>query len=262
MGPVSVDPDPARTDEQPLDVAVGRTRDVAAPWGRTALAVVLAVVLVSAVVPVVVYLADLPTGDDAVAGYTLLGEVLLGLAVVFAARPLARRAGGWQAAFGMTPPASGEGGRILRWTGLQVLARIGIGIVLLAAIPALRDDSGNLGSYEDVGTAGATMLLLAGVAVAPVVEELAFRGVLLRALMRRVPFTWAAVLSSIVFGLLHAPGGSSWAAAAGLVVMITAFGFLQCLLVRRTGILGPAIGVHATLNLLVIGLTLLGEQSS
>jgi membrane protease YdiL (CAAX protease family) len=60
-----------------------------------------------------------------------------------------------------------------------------------------------------------------------------------------------------VFGLLHAPGGESWEGAAALVVMITAFGVLQCLLVRRTGILGPAIGVHAALNLLAISLALL-----
>jgi membrane protease YdiL (CAAX protease family) len=248
--------------EHPLDASVAGSREVDAPWGRTALAVVLAVVLVSAVVPLIVYVVDLPTGDDAVAFYTLLGEVLLGLAVLVTARPLARRLGGWQAAFGLTPPASGEGRRIIRWTGLQILVRIGIGVLMLAAVPALRDESsGNLGPYEGVGTAGAALLLLAGVAAAPVVEELAFRGVLLRALMRRLSFTWAAVLSSVVFGLLHAPGASSWQSAAALVVMITAFGFLQCLLVRRTGILGPAIGVHATLNLLVIGLTLLSQPS-
>ena len=248
--------------EHPLDAAVGRSRDIPAPWTRTAVAVVLAVVLISAVVPGIVYVADLPRGDDAVSVYTLVGEALLGVAVFFTARPLVHRLGGWQAALGATPPAPGEGRRILRWSGLQILVRIGVGIVLLAVVPGLRDDSsGNLGSYEDVSTFGAAMLLLAGVAAAPLVEELAFRGVLLRALMRRLPFTWAAALSSIVFGLLHAPGGETWAAAAGLVVMIAVFGYLQCLLVRRTGVLGPAIGVHATLNLLVIGLTLLTQPS-
>lgn len=249
-------------DNHALDAAVARDRATPGPWTRTAVAVIVTVVLVSAVVPVIVWAADLPTGDDALAFYTFLGELLLGVAVFVAARPLARRLGGWRAAFGMTPPASGEGRRILRWTGLQILTRLGIGIVLLAAVPALRDDSsGNLGPYEGVGTFGAAMLLAAGVAAAPAVEELAFRGVLLRALMRRVPFTWAAALSSVVFGLLHAPGGESWASAGALVVMITAFGFLQCLLVRRTGVLGPAIGVHATINLLVIALTLLTRTS-
>lgn len=248
--------------ERALDAAVAEHRSVDAPWARTTVAVLLAVVLVSAVVPVIVLLADLPTGDDAVAFYTLLGEVLLGLAVVLSARPLARRLGGWRSAFGFTPPASGEGVRIIRWTGLQILSRIVIGVALFAVLPGLQDDSGNLGGYENVGSAGAAALLLAGVAAAPVVEELAFRGVLLRALMRRLPFTWAAAGSSIVFGLLHAPGGSTWASAVALVVMITAFGFLQCLLVRRTGILGPAIGVHATINLLVIGLTLLSQPGS
>jgi membrane protease YdiL (CAAX protease family) len=247
--------------ERSLDTAVAEQRNIAAPWLRTSIAVLLTVVLVSAVVPIIVLLADLPTGDDAVAFYTLLGELLLGAAVVLSARPLARRLGGWRSAFGLTPPAAGEGRRILRWTGLQVLVRIGLGLALVAALPGLQDDSsGNLGAYEEVGTAGAAALLVAGVAAAPVVEELAFRGLLLRALMRRLSFTWAAVISSVLFGLLHAPGGSSWASAVALVVMITAFGFLQCLLVRRTGILGPAIGVHATLNLVVIGLTLLSNQ--
>jgi membrane protease YdiL (CAAX protease family) len=94
------------------------------------------------------------------------------------------------------------------------------------------------------------------VIVAPLVEELLFRGLLLRAAMWRFGFWPGAFASSLFFGLAHAPGGVTWQSALFLTVMMTVFGLLQCVLVRRTGRLTPGIGVHATLNSLAAFLTI------
>jgi exosortase E/protease (VPEID-CTERM system) len=90
--------------------------------------------------------------------------------------------------------------------------------------------------------------LVGSVAVVPVVEELAFRGYLLRRLVCRdfssVPFrrfTWLSFLaSSLAFGALH----QSWLAGC-LSGML--FAFAQ----YRRGRLGDAILAHAVANLLI-----------
>jgi exosortase E/protease (VPEID-CTERM system) len=86
------------------------------------------------------------------------------------------------------------------------------------------------------------------VAIVPVVEEIAFRGYLLRRLIsadftavRFGQFTWTSFLgSSLAFGLLH----QSW--LAGCIA-----GMLFALAQYRRGRLGDAILAHAVANLLV-----------
>lgn len=91
--------------------------------------------------------------------------------------------------------------------------------------------------------------ILGSVLFVPVLEELAFRGFLLRRLVSAdflaVRYTAVSalslILSSVAFGLMH---GKLWLAGtlAGL-----AFG----LLAKRTGRIAPAITAHATANLLL-----------
>jgi membrane protease YdiL (CAAX protease family) len=94
--------------------------------------------------------------------------------------------------------------------------------------------------------------LILSVAVgAPLVEELFFRGLLLRSLRRRMP-DWAAVaLSAVAFGIAH---GSALPVDAVLLVMIslTAFGAILAVLALRTGRLGPGIVTHAVFNLFTL----------
>jgi len=60
------------------------------------------------------------------------------------------------------------------------------------------------------------------------------------------------LVSAVVFGGLHAFTVTSWTSAAITLPSLAAFGFVQCLLVRRTGELSPAIGVHAATNLVAL----------
>jgi membrane protease YdiL (CAAX protease family) len=232
-----------------LDDAVAETLQVAAPWRRAALAPVVALVVVGVLVPVVIVVGNLPRHGDAVGAYGLVAELLFGAAVVAVASPVARRYGGWGPAFGLAKPVRSDLKRVLGWLCLQIGARAGLAILLSIVVPDL-PSAGNLTEVDELGPAGGAMLLAAAVVVAPILEEVAFRGLMLRALMRRLTFWPSAGISSFVFALLHAPGATTLPGAGALVLYIYVFGLIQCQLVRRTGRLAPAIGVHAALNLL------------
>ena len=86
-------------------------------------------------------------------------------------------------------------------------------------------------------------LVVMGVAVvlvAPVVEELFFRGLLLGALRRRWGTGVAVVVSSLVFGVTHFQPLQ--------FVALTAAGVIFAGAAERTGRLAPAIAVHAGFN--------------
>lgn len=79
---------------------------------------------------------------------------------------------------------------------------------------------------------------------APLVEELFFRGLLLRALLGRTPVPVAVVISALLFGLAHFEAVQF----AGLA----AFGVILALLAWRTGRLMPGIGAHAAFNMAAV----------
>jgi uncharacterized protein len=86
--------------------------------------------------------------------------------------------------------------------------------------------------------------------VAPVVEELLFRGLLLRALLRRVPATAAVAISAVTFALLHLVDPS-----IGTVVALPALatvGVVSGVLAVRTGDLSKSILLHAGFNLVTV----------
>jgi uncharacterized protein len=95
---------------------------------------------------------------------------------------------------------------------------------------------------------GPTFLLLAVVIVvgAPVVEELFFRGLLLRAVARRFGDGWGLAVSSVVFALAHFEGIQ----LPALIAVGVVFG----LLALRRGRLGPGIFAHAAFNAVVVAI--------
>ena len=148
-----------------------------------------------------------------------------------------------------------------RWSdlGLGVLVALAVQILVLPAIAFLLrpllgqpEVSGPVQDLLDKAQGPAFLGLILSVAVgAPLVEELFFRGLLLRSLQRRVP-NWAAVaLSAVAFGLAH---GSALPVDAVVLVMIslTVFGAILAMLAIRTGRLGPSIVTHAVFNLFTL----------
>ena len=79
-----------------------------------------------------------------------------------------------------------------------------------------------------------------GVLVAPVTEELLFRGLILRGLLRHYPVNKAVLLSALMFALVHL---NPWQFTGAFV-----FGILSGLLYFWTGSLIPCLVSHAILN--------------
>jgi membrane protease YdiL (CAAX protease family) len=88
---------------------------------------------------------------------------------------------------------------------------------------------------------------VAAVLVAPVVEELFFRGLLLRSLRSRLSAPAAIAVQAVVFGLFHLGPGASQG-AIGLVIMLTFAGAIFGVAAQRSGRLGPSIMAHMFLN--------------
>jgi membrane protease YdiL (CAAX protease family) len=82
------------------------------------------------------------------------------------------------------------------------------------------------------------------VLVAPFVEEILFRGLLLRSLRRRTTVLWAVVGQAAIFGLLH----FEWLQLPALI----GFGLVCGWLAVRTGRLGPGIWAHAAFNAVAV----------
>jgi membrane protease YdiL (CAAX protease family) len=76
------------------------------------------------------------------------------------------------------------------------------------------------------------------------VEELFFRGLVLRSLLGRTPVPVALVGSALLFALAHFEA----AQFAGLA----AFGVVLAVLAWRTGRLTPGIGAHAAFNTVAV----------
>lgn len=92
-------------------------------------------------------------------------------------------------------------------------------------------------------------LALLVVVVAPFVEELLFRGVLLSALLRRLHVGWAVAISSLLFALIHLPGlNFQWYGLAELFLLALVLAALR--LGSRS--IWPAVLAHALHNGLAI----------
>jgi membrane protease YdiL (CAAX protease family) len=87
-------------------------------------------------------------------------------------------------------------------------------------------------------------------AIAPVAEELFFRGYFFAALARWHGPGLAAVLTGVVFGAVHGLGQTPVA----FLVPLAFLGFVLCLLYQRTGSVLPCIVLHIINNALAFGL--------
>ena len=95
------------------------------------------------------------------------------------------------------------------------------------------------------GSSSLTMVsLLEYVILAPLFEELVFRGLLFAILRRKFRFLPAALMSASIFGLAHGYG------AVGLISVCWS-GVLWAWIYEKTGSLAPGILAHAINNLLV-----------
>jgi membrane protease YdiL (CAAX protease family) len=107
---------------------------------------------------------------------------------------------------------------------------------------------------QELGADKSTVALLAVAllvcVIAPIAEEVFFRGYFFNALRSWKGLWPAAILTGLVFGAIHI--GS---APAPFLVPLAVFGFVLCLLYWRTGSLYPCIALHALNNSLAFGVS-------
>ncbi|HTA14973.1 MAG TPA: type II CAAX endopeptidase family protein, partial [Solirubrobacteraceae bacterium] len=180
-------------------------------------------------------------------GLELLDTVVQDLAfvvtVVLFARLGGRAVHSWQ--FGLRPTP------VRRAAGLVVLTILGF-IAFSVVWAVALDVSTKEKLLEQLG-ANETALLLALSAllttvIAPICEEILFRGYIFAALSKWRGWLPAALITGVLFGGVHA--GS---APVADLVPLGVLGFMLCMLYRRTGSLYPCIAAHSLNNSLAFG---------
>ena len=219
------------------------------PW--TAPVALLSGVALAAVGALIVDLPALPLGVKITSSHVPPGVVIADTAVqdvafvavaVFFAQLGGRALGAWQ--LGLRPT------RLSRAVWLVLLLLLAF--LVLNVIWSAIFHTGKEKLLEQLGTRQSTVLLLLSAVltcvIAPVSEEVLFRGYVFSAL-RNWRGTWpAAVITGVTFGAVHL--GS---APTVDLVPLAALGFGLCLLYRATGSLYPCIAAHSLNNSLAFG---------
>jgi len=137
---------------------------------------------------------------------------------------------------------------------LGIALQIIIGLVLLFFVPEDTLQQGISDVVSDASGLGPRVLIAAmSVVVAPIVEELIFRGVLLDWLNSVMDRTVAIWLSALLFGASHLLDANIYI-LPGLVVV----GVILATVALRDGDLGRAIPIHMGFNLLGVVALFLG----
>jgi uncharacterized protein len=112
---------------------------------------------------------------------------------------------------------------------------------------------------DELTRGGLSTLLafVAAVVLAPLAEELLFRGLLFNALRRRRSLHVAVAISSIVFALVHVDVAFSQPLA---LVGLTLVGFVLAYAYQRTGSLLVPIAGHAAFNAITLLVAFIGDR--
>jgi membrane protease YdiL (CAAX protease family) len=102
----------------------------------------------------------------------------------------------------------------------------------------------DLKEHRDVGTVA--LFVIGAVVLAPIVEELLFRGILLRALLRRVQPGTAVLVSALIFALVHQVGDAN---TLPFLPALAGLGAVLAIVALRSGDLSTSIFIHAGFNL-------------
>jgi CAAX protease family protein len=242
VGPIEPVPEPPRAR------VVGRTALVGWPWW-TAFAALFAgfvfaffgaivVDVPAAILGVHLESSNLPPGIEL--GDTAVQDIAFVCAAVLFAHVGVRTVRAWQ--FGLRKPRV-PWRRVALAIPLTYVAFFTFDVIWAELLNVNEKEKllETLGANEGV----ALLILSAGLTcvMAPVCEELLFRGFIFRALGNWRGWFPAAILTGLIFGAVHV--GS---APAVDLPPLAFLGFLLCVLYRTTGSLYPCIGVHALNN--------------
>jgi membrane protease YdiL (CAAX protease family) len=241
------------------DHAPAPYRQDQAPWGWREIAIVVlitmfALVVVFTLLALLLRAFDVDTDDaETSAGASvalLLGQMVLDFAAVGAAAVFSLRKYGLRpSAWGLVWPPKLNIGLILLTLVLCFVA-LGVyrGVTVVLGLEELEPQS-NVPTelFEHPAVVPLTVFLI--LVVAPFAEEMFFRGFIFHGMWGRIGFWPAAFGSGFFFSLIHVSSSD----LIGLVVPFTIIGALLAWIVKRTGSLWNAIGVHFLFN--AVGVT-------
>jgi membrane protease YdiL (CAAX protease family) len=164
---------------------------------------------------------------------TFVQDLAFIAAAAYCAQIGGRAVRAWE--LGLRPPSGGW--RRAAGSAFVLLAAF----ALLSAIWSLALEPNREKVLNQLGSGVASAALIC--IVAPIAEEILFRGFIFNALRGWRGTMTAAVITGLLFGAVHA--GS---APVLDLVPLAALGFGLCLLYRRTGSLYPGIGAHSLNN--------------
>ncbi len=223
------------------------------PWAPLVafLGAIMAALVVS--VLIVVFLEAAGTDVDPNAtppGVTIGATIAQGLGFIGFAVLLARVTSGIASprAFGVrrTRPWPAAG-----WTVLAWLAFLAFSAAWAAALGIDESDDLPQELGADDSTAALVAVILMVTLLAPVAEELFFRGFLFTALRRWIGLLPGALITGVVFGGIHA-GGTD----AEFLVPLMVLGAILCFLYWKTDSLLAPMALHAVNNSIALGVAL------
>ena len=200
---------------------------------------IVAAVLLLPALAVVTWGFDVDT-DDSLPVLELVATFFQDIGWVIGAVVLAGTVGpvkAWH--FGFQRPRLGPA---VGWSVVAILAYVAITLIYTLLLDPESQEPIETG--ERYGTLIGTVVVI--VVVAPLFEEIFFRGFLYRILRGRLGLWPALVIGGSLFGAVHLTSGGPLA-----VALIAPLGFLLCLIYERSGSLYPVIALHALNNGLV-----------
>lgn len=156
---------------------------------------------------------------------------------------------------GLTPRLADLGWGPVIWLG-AIGAQLAVGAIVVAlGVPLI----GNTEGIDQI-TADRTYvvsLVITAVIAAPIVEEMVFRGVVMRGLRSRLPLPIVVVTQGLLFGAAHVDPVRG-AGNVGLVLVLSSVGIAFGIAVALLGRIGPSIVAHAIFNGAVLLIVLSG----
>jgi membrane protease YdiL (CAAX protease family) len=134
---------------------------------------------------------------------------------------------------------------------LGIACAIGFGLVVFPLRELVDQNQTVVEELNDASGAKLAVFAIAAGLLAPVFEELLFRGLLLRALLWRMSTAWAIAVSALLFGAVHFLGGNFLGTLAVLPALV-GLGVISAVFAARTGELSRSILLHMGFNVLAV----------
>jgi membrane protease YdiL (CAAX protease family) len=134
---------------------------------------------------------------------------------------------------------------------LGMLCTIGLGLLVLPLRELVDENQAVVDDLLDANGAELAVFAVAAGVLAPILEELIFRGLLLRALRFLMSANWAIVVSAVAFGTVHFLGGNLLGTLAVFPALV-GLGLVSGYLAVRSGDLSQSILLHVGFNLVAV----------